>query len=75
MYGGFGIALAAVLIYASTKPDLAHGVYLDIAMAFLGMALGRVVALSIERDGFWPWCFVPMEMGLAALLIYPIVWP
>ena len=75
VYGGFGIALAAVLIYASRDPALAHGVYLAISVAFLGMALGRLVALCIERSGFWPRVFVPMELTLAGLLFYPIAWP
>lgn len=72
VYGGFGIALAAVLIFASRNAELAAGIYLAVGMAFLGMGLGRLVSFCVEPAGFWPRWAVPMELCLAGLLFWQL---
>ena len=69
VYGGFGLAMAAVLI-VTRAGDLAAGVQLTIAIALLGMAAGRVVAFFLERTGPWPWVFLVSEAVVGVLL-----WP
>ena len=50
VYGGFGIAMAAMLIVASTSTDLRLGVCLTIGVALIGMAVGRLVSAVIDRS-------------------------
>ena len=45
-----------------------------VAGALLGMAVGRVISLFIERPGFWPILFLLVEAGLAGLLLVAIDW-
>ena len=70
VYGGFGIAVSALLVYAANDPDTRSGVLLAVAVALLGMALSRVVSLFIERPGKWPVMFMFMESALAGLLLW-----
>jgi hypothetical protein len=69
VYGGFGIAVSALLVYAAYHDDIRSGVLLAVAAALLGMALGRVVSLFVERPGKWPMIFMAMESGLGGLLL------
>jgi len=50
VYGGFGLALAAVLGLAALSPDLRAGITLTVAVALLGMAVGRLVSAVIDRS-------------------------
>lgn len=70
VYGGFGIAIAALLAIASQDVGLRSGVLLTVAVALLGMAAGRVVSLCVERAGRWPLVFLVMETALAGLLLW-----
>lgn len=69
VYGGFGIAIAGLLVVAGQDAGLRSGVLLAVAVALLGMAAGRVVSVSLERGGRWPWVFLVMECALAGLLL------
>lgn len=72
VYGGFGVAIAAVLSYALVDDGVRDGVLLAVAFALLGMAFGRLVACVFERpDGFYPsWFYFGVEvLGGAALLL------
>jgi hypothetical protein len=70
VYGGFGIAVAALLVYASQNSAIRSGVLLAVAVSLLGMALGRVASLVVERPGKWPLLFMAVEAVLAGLLLY-----
>jgi len=70
VYGGFGVAVSALLLLASYDDNIRSGVLLAVAVALLGMAAGRVVSLLIERPGKWPIFFVFMESALAGLLLW-----
>ena len=50
VYGGFGLAIAGLLIYAVINADLREGISLTVAVALLGMAAGRLVSAAIDRS-------------------------
>lgn len=70
VYGGFGVMTAAVLVWGLETPALRPGVFLSVAAALAGMALGRLVAAAIERPvAFYPsWFFCCFEAFMAAVL-------
>src|SRR5262245_32441871 len=61
VYGGFGIAVSLLLVYAAYNTDIRSGILLAVAVALLGMVSGRVIGLFIERPGKWPMAFMVME--------------
>lgn len=69
VYGGFGIALAALLLIGSTLPAYAPGIRLTVAVALLGIATGRIVGFCLERCGRWPWLFGAVEIALGGALL------
>jgi len=69
VYGGFGIALAALLVFTAESSALRPGVLLAAATALLGMAAGRALSLLIERTGRWPLLFLAVEAVLGAALL------
>jgi hypothetical protein len=72
VYGGFGLAVAAVLVWAAADASDAvrEGVLVAVAVALAGMAGGRVVGAIAERPrGVYPiWFWFSVEViGAAAL--------
>jgi len=73
VYGGFGLAMAALLVAATRVESIKSGVLLSVAVALLGMALGRLVSLLIDRSvGKYPYLFLGLECLLGGTLLY--VW-
>lgn len=73
VYGGFGLAAGAVLVWAWQHPGAeAKGVYLATAVAFAGWAGGRLVGAVIERSTtFFPtWFFFLEELVLGACCFF-----
>jgi hypothetical protein len=70
VYGGFGIAIAVLLVVAAQDVQLRSGVMLAVAVALLGMAAGRVISLFVERPGKWPLIFLVVELVLGGLLLW-----
>lgn len=70
VYGGFGLAVAAMLVVALNDPILRPGVLLAVATSVGGMAAGRLVAALIERPtAFYPsWFYFVAETGMAVVL-------
>jgi hypothetical protein len=75
VYGGFGLAVAGVLIVAVVTGDshLARGIFLAIACALGGMALGRIYSFVVDDAprGWFPtifYCGVEL-LGAALLLV------
>ncbi len=69
VYGGYGIAMAAMLLVAARAPALGPGIVACLAAALAGMALGRLVSAAIDRGaGAWPWFFCALEAIGAVLL-------
>ena len=72
VYGGFGLAIAALLLAAeSTTTDFRDGVLVSVSVALAGMAAGRVLGALVEPKSLlrWPGFFLLLETGLAALLL------
>ncbi|MCA4755153.1 DUF4345 domain-containing protein [Mycolicibacterium fortuitum] len=71
VYGGFGIAIAAVLTYAAVTPgEVRTGILITVGAALVGMAVGRgVSAVFDERTSFYPnWFYCVVEaIGAGAL--------
>jgi hypothetical protein len=67
VYGGYGVAIAAVLCAALVFPDLRRGILVCQAAALVGMAGGRLVSALVDRPpGFYPWLFGFFEVVMAA---------
>jgi hypothetical protein len=71
VYGGFGLAVAAMLVLALYTPALRAGVLLAMAASLAGMAGGRVLAALVERPtAFYPsWFFCVVETTMAVTLL------
>ena len=68
VYGGFGIAIAIVLLLPMWMPAARTGVIVAVAGALAGMASGRVIAALRERPGRWPLIFFCIESAGAGFL-------
>ncbi|TDP47860.1 DUF4345 family protein [Zavarzinia compransoris] len=70
VYGGFGLAMAAMLVAPLWLPELGRGPALMVAAALAGMAGGRIVATLREGGiGRLPALFLGLEAAGAALLL------
>ncbi|CAE7779254.1 unnamed protein product, partial [Symbiodinium sp. KB8] len=73
VYGGFGLAIAALLVFTRRverrRPDYALGLRTAVMVSLCGMAAGRLVSWAIESTtGPWPLVFFAVELALAFLL-------
>ncbi|HEV7732100.1 MAG TPA: DUF4345 family protein [Candidatus Binatia bacterium] len=70
VYGGYGVAMAGMLMLALVTPELAPGIFTCLAGALAGMAGGRLVSAAIDRRaGLWPWVFFVLEALGAIVLV------
>jgi Domain of unknown function (DUF4345) len=71
VYGGFGLAIAAILVYAAVEPAHRTGILITIAVALAGMAIGRIFSAFVEdRTAFYPnWFYCIVEAVAAAVLL------
>jgi hypothetical protein len=72
VYGGFGLAMAAVLTYAAVAAGPHRtGILLAVGVALAGMALGRLVSAVVDgRTAFYPnWFYFGVEAVAAAALL------
>lgn len=73
VYGGFGIAIAAVLVIAMfTDTSVRHGIAITVGAALAGMAFGRVVSRLADRPtAFYPvWFYFLVEVVAAGALFW-----
>jgi hypothetical protein len=70
VYGGFGVAVAAVLGVAAVDLALRPGIVVTVGAALAGMAAGRVVSRLLDRGtAFYPiWFYCCVEAVAAGLL-------
>jgi hypothetical protein len=71
VYGGFGLAIAGVLVYAAVADgDLRKGILMTVGVALAGMAFGRLVSAVVgDRTAFYPnWFYCLVEIIAAAAL-------
>ena len=74
VYGGFGIAVAALLFVPFAVPDLRGPICLTVAVALMGMAAGRLVSAVVDRGmGRIALAYLAVEMVGAAALLAGIV--
>lgn len=72
VYGGFGIAVAAVLGAAALDlGDIRTGAVITVGFALIGMAVGRVVSRLVDSSvRFYPiWFYCGVEVVAGVLLI------
>jgi hypothetical protein len=70
VYGGFGIAVALLLLATLWLESIRTGALLAVAVALFGMAAGRLASVAIEgRLGPYPGVFLVVEIVLGAMLI------
>ena len=72
VYGGFGLAVAALLAVAAFEnPSTAEGIVVAVAFALVGMAGGRLVSSVLERPrSVYPvWVYFAIEVVSAAALL------
>lgn len=69
VYGGFGLAMAAILSLAVLDPALRAGICLTAAAALAGMAAGRALSAAIDRGiGGFPLLYLAIETAAAVML-------
>jgi hypothetical protein len=70
VYGGFGLAIAAVLAYSAVQLDVRTGVLISVGAALAGMAFGRLAGAALgDRTAFYPnWFYFLVETVAAAAL-------
>jgi hypothetical protein len=71
VYGGFGVAVAGMLVYAAITPGRgALWIPSVISLALLGMAAGRLISVVLDRarGGSQVWLYFVVEIVLAAML-------
>jgi dolichol kinase len=69
VYGGFPLAVAGLVAWSLSGTPNATGILLALAVASLGMALGRLMSAVIDRRiGRLPALFAGFELALALLL-------
>lgn len=69
VYGGFPLAVAALLIFSLTRPDLSDGILIALAASSAGMAMGRIVSVSIDRKlGRDPAIYIVLELIVALMI-------
>ncbi len=75
VYGGFGLAVAGVLVYAALNPSVGPAILITVAVALAGMAVGRLISAVVdERTAFYPnWFYFLVEVVLAAALVLAVV--
>lgn len=72
VYGGFGIAASALLVWCLAQPTAPPFVLLTLALALAGMAAGRFVSAALDRS--FPRVavlYTAVELIAAALLLWP----
>ncbi|UXA20655.1 DUF4345 domain-containing protein [Mycobacterium sp. SMC-4] len=69
VYGGFGWAIAVMLMVAVADPQLRAGIVITVAAALAGMAAGRVLSALDGRTAFYPnWFYFLVEIIVAVAL-------
>jgi hypothetical protein len=74
VYGGFGLAIAAVLAYAAVAGgDIRAGILITVGAALAGMAFGRLVSAVVDdRTAFYPNWFYCLVEAVAAAALFAI---
>lgn len=69
VYGGFGLAIALLLLLTLQLPTIRFGALVAVITALAGMALGRLISALIDRSfSLYPRIFFALELALVGLL-------
>ena len=75
VYGGFGLAIAAVLALAAVQESLQPGILITVGAALGGMAFGRIVfRVGRQPDPFYPNGFYCIVEAVAAAALFLVAW-
>lgn len=70
VYGGYGVAMGILLAGSLAMPTFRPGILIGVAIAMLGMAMGRLISFGIDgRASFYPLLFLGIEAAVFASLI------
>ena len=70
VYGGFGLAIAALLGATGFDAGIRSGALLAVALALFGMAVGRLLSVLLDgAPGRYPWLFLAVELCAGAALL------
>src|SRR5258708_26627716 len=74
VYGGFGLAIAGVLVFAVIKQgDVRTGILIAVGAALAGMAFGRLASAVLgDRTAFYPNWFYCLVEAVAAAALFAI---
>jgi hypothetical protein len=74
VYGGFGLAIAGVLVFAIVEQgDIRTGIVITVGVALAGMAFGRIVSAVVDtRTAFYPNWFYCLVEAVAAAGLFAI---
>jgi Domain of unknown function (DUF4345) len=74
VYGGFGVAIAGVLVFAiGEQGDIRTGILLTVGAALAGMAFGRIVSAVVDdRTAFYPNWFYCLVESIAAAALFAV---
>ena len=74
VYGGFGLAIAGVLVFAIVdQGDIRTGILITVGVALAGMAFGRIVSAVVDtRTAFYPNWFYCLVEAVAAAALFSI---
>ena len=75
VYGGFGLAVAGLLVAADRAGDsFREGALVAVAVSLAGMAAGRLIGLLVEPSGLrgYPALFLGVEAALAGALVLAV---
>ena len=71
VYGGFGLVMAVILAFVAVDDGYRTGVALTVALALVGMALGRAISAGIDASiTRVPILYLISELIGAAILLY-----
>ena len=71
VYGGFGLVMAVILAFVAVDDGYRTGVALTVALALVGMALGRAISAGIDASiTRVPILYLIIELIGAAILLY-----
>ena len=73
VYGGFGVAVAMLLLATLWSPALKPGVLAAVAASLGGMAAGRFLSALLDGSpAFVAWLFCVLELLLAGVLLFAL---
>lgn len=74
VYGGFGLAIAGLLVAAALDEGIRRGAVIAVAVALGGMAAGRLIGALRDRPrAFYPsWFYFGVEVVLGGVLWFAV---